>query len=61
MSNTVRTPEVQTFIDNLDEGYWGEHPVHSVADWRYEVANNDTRQGYWEWVLARELEMIEDG
>lgn len=34
-------------------GSWGDHPDHSIEDWRYEVANNDTRLGYWEWVAAR--------
>lgn len=34
-------------------GYWGEHPDHPLLDWRYEVANDDTRRGYWEWVEAR--------
>ena len=33
-------------------GYWGEHPDFPVADWQYEVANNDTRASYWEWVAA---------
>ncbi len=31
-------------------GYWGEHPEYLLVDWRYEVANDDTRQGYWLWV-----------
>jgi len=31
--------------------YWkDEHPDHPLAGWRYEVANGDTRLGYWEWV-----------
>jgi hypothetical protein len=34
-------------------GYWGEHPEHPVEDWLYEIANLDTRRGYWEWVEAR--------
>jgi hypothetical protein len=33
-------------------GYWNEHPEYPVADWQYEVANGDTRKGYWEWVSA---------
>lgn len=33
---------------------WGEHPGHAVADWQYEVANGDTRLGYWAWVATRE-------
>lgn len=35
-------------------GYWGEHPDHPVAEWKREVANDDTRNGYWAWVAARE-------
>ncbi len=30
--------------------WWGEDKVFPVQDWQYEVANNDTRLGYWEWV-----------
>lgn len=29
---------------------WGEHPELSMREWQHEVANGDTRQGYWEWV-----------
>lgn len=32
-------------------GYWGEHPIYTVELWRYEVNNEDTRLGYWEWVV----------
>lgn len=36
---------------------WGEHPEYPVADWRYQVNNDDdTRAGYWEWV-ATELQL----
>jgi len=31
-------------------GTWGEHPDYPVSDWQYEVANGDTRLGYWDWV-----------
>lgn len=31
-------------------GVWGEHPDYPVSDWQYEVSNDETRQGYWEWV-----------
>lgn len=34
-------------------GYWGEHPDYPVEDWRREVGNDDTRQGYWEWVESQ--------
>ena len=31
-------------------GVWDEHPDYPVSDWKYEVACNDTRLGYWDWV-----------
>lgn len=38
-------------------GYWeGEDPESPLADWKYEVANDDTRLGYWEWAYERSLE-----
>ena len=33
-------------------GYWGGHPDYPVDDWKYQVANSETRQDYWEWVLG---------
>jgi len=33
--------------------YWGSHPAMPVEDWRDEVAEGATRQGYWEWVAAQ--------
>lgn len=35
-------------------GPWGEHPAHPVDDWKTEVANDDTRLGYWAWVSSRD-------
>ena len=43
-------------IEKLSEehgGYWGEHPEYPVEDWIADVANGDTRRGYWEWVEAK--------
>ncbi|TEA09065.1 hypothetical protein [Mycobacteroides salmoniphilum] len=43
-------------------GIWGEHPDYPRCDWRLEVANGDTSQGYWVWVLsALELAADESG
>jgi len=37
--------------------HWGNHPDFPVEDWQYEVANNDTRLGYQDWLESRlELE-----
>ena len=41
-----------------EHGTWGEFPEHPVDDWKYEVANGDTRLGYWTWV-ANKLELEE--
>lgn len=40
-------------------GVWRENSAHPVSDWQYEVANGDTKLGYWEWVVCQ-LEQAED-
>ena len=35
------------------EGSWGEHPIFRRQEWREEVANDDTLQGYWAWVVSK--------
>lgn len=43
-------------VEELTEdhgGYWGEHPEYPLNDWKYEVENNDTRSGYWDWVYNK--------
>jgi len=47
-----------------DMDYWDNSvDDYPVQDWQLEVANGDTRQGYWEWVEARleEAKEEEDG
>ena len=34
-------------------GAWGDHPAYPVQDWKYQIENNDTREGYWDWVLTQ--------
>lgn len=44
-------------VAEIHGGYWeGEHKDHPIADWLYEVANGDTRRGYWEWCLSQEYD-----
>jgi hypothetical protein len=31
---------------------WAEDPKHPRSDWRYEVNNEDTLLGYWDWVRS---------
>jgi hypothetical protein len=48
--------EAELTIEQLKEKYegvWGRHPVYPVEDWQSEVENEDTRQGYWEWVHSK--------
>lgn len=35
------------------EDHWAEAPGFPVAQWQYEVAEDDTRLGYWQWVEAK--------
>jgi hypothetical protein len=32
---------------------WDEDPDFPVQDWQYEVANDDTRSGYLDWVTSQ--------
>ncbi len=42
-------------------GLWGSDEKYPVADWQFEVANDDTRLGYWDWVEhQREAEEEEE-
>ncbi len=43
--------EVEALTDAYD--YWGEHPDYPLQDWRYDVADDNTRLGYWQWVVDR--------
>jgi hypothetical protein len=49
-----RTPYYDGFMSTGNLDYWqDEDPDYPCDDWKYEVANDDTRLGYWEWVAAR--------
>lgn len=52
------TKVIQKLMDEND-GYWGEHAQFPLADWQYQIASGDTRQGYWEWV-ADQIEAQND-
>jgi hypothetical protein len=43
-------PESET-PDSLEAKYGSEHPEWLRADWQQDVANGDTKLGYWDWVL----------
>ena len=46
--NESKKKSAQELIEEY--GVWGEYPAYPVEDWQFEVENEDTRQGYWEWV-----------
>jgi len=35
-----------------DRGHWENDPDFPIEDWQYQVANNDTRLGYTEWIAS---------
>jgi hypothetical protein len=39
--------------DDLKPSHWAENATYPVEDWKYEVANDDTRQSYAEWVTSK--------
>jgi len=47
----MTTDATQALIE--EHGEWGEHPTFPLSDWKYEVENDDTRQGYWSWVASK--------
>ena len=36
-----------------EDGQWGHHPEHDFRDWQEEVATDECRSGYWEWVVSK--------
>lgn len=32
-------------------GYWGQHPRYTLEAWRSEIAADETRLGYWQWIF----------
>jgi hypothetical protein len=41
----------QRFKDSAS--HWGVCPGHPIEDWKHEIANGDTRLGYWQWAESR--------
>ena len=40
--------------------YWAEDVDYPVRDWQHEVAEDNTRQGYWDWVHSQHAANEED-
>ena len=37
----------------MKENLWSNFPAFPKSDWRYEVGNDDTILGYWDWVFSK--------
>lgn len=52
--NGVSHELIEMELDSLfKHNPWASHPTYPVADWQYEVANGDTRQGYRGWLYNK--------
>jgi len=46
--------ELKAKYEELQPGdHWAEHPEFSLGAWREEVSEENTLQGYWDWVAAQ--------
>jgi hypothetical protein len=48
--------EIEAHLEILfssERGVWAEDAKYPLEDWQYEVANNDTRQGYRDWLYNK--------
>ncbi len=43
---------VEKWMNAAETGYWASNFYFPVEDWQYEVANNDTRESYRDWIRA---------
>lgn len=51
--NRMGPEQLREKYDGEQGTYWGQHPDYPMYVWQDEVANLDTRLGYWEWVVHR--------
>lgn len=58
-ANYDRTTEYDT-CHNRRQPTWGSHPDFPIEDWQYEVANDDTRLGYQDWLSSKLTQRLED-
>lgn len=49
--------EVETYLEKFfEKDHWPSHPDFPVESWKYEVANDDTRLGYREYLYNNLIE-----
>lgn len=54
--STLTFEQFKKKYQDPDRGGWSDHPHYDFEDWQYEVANNDTRIGYWEWAYNQYID-----
>lgn len=47
-------------FNQVVEDYWSSDKQFPVEDWQYEVTNDYTRRGYWEWVASKREQMKDE-
>jgi hypothetical protein len=52
VNDVLEGQDLEMLMDN-NGGYWAQNEQYPVADWKYEVLNDCTRRGYWEWLAAK--------
>lgn len=52
-------PDIEKLVED-NGGYWEEHPQHTLEDWQALVRDNETRQGYWNYVKEQLIDREED-
>jgi hypothetical protein len=48
----VHTLSVEALLASRGPSIWDDHPAFTPDDWRFAVKLDDTRLGYWPWVLS---------
>jgi hypothetical protein len=60
ISDTFQVDEYASRRDGEQPSHWEEDSEFPAMDWKYEVANDDTRQGYREWVNHKHQQKAEN-
>jgi hypothetical protein len=47
-------------MQRIGAGPWGEDTDFPKEDWRYEIANDETVLGYWDWLHVKRVDARED-
>src|SRR3546814_15310909 len=54
-SSDLVPPPISIASAPEEQGPWSRRAGHPLADWKFEIANDDTRLDYLDWIAAREV------